>query len=314
MSQEILDDAKICTLEVTCGTWFNNKRIRNIAYGVDGGDGVNVAQLSTNLGPIIADISTLIAGGPGLIGLWAQFPAITNINVNSNNIYSTVNQTFINGPSSIVLNYETISSFAYTSTAFSTLASYVAVDSCLLVQTRSNVSSLSSYVSTLGNNVNYLSSAFSTLASYAAVDACLTVTNKNNISTLQADLPARRQIGFSTVDVRTVTSAQVIGTNVSTLGWVTTFSNSIGPFSLQLDIDSLNVWPKHKFDCMRYSHIGPVSDSPVKLYLNTALDLNSFLGDIYPGQNYTYVYQGPEPPTPGDIVLSTNYIRFTGVL
>ncbi len=313
MSQEILDDAKICTLEVTCGTWFNNKRIRNIAYGVDGGDGVNVAQLSTNLGPIIANVSTLIAGGPGLIGLWAQYPALSTINVNSNNIYSTVNQTFINGPSSITLNYETISSFAYTSTAFSTLASYVAVDSCLLVQTRSNLSSLSSYVSDLGGNVNYLSSAFSTLAGYAAVDACMTVTNKNNISTLQADVPARRQIGFSTVDVTTVTPAQVIGTNVSTLGWVTTFRAPSGALSLQLDIDSLNVWPKHKFDCMRYSHIGPASDSHVNLYLNTASDFNSFLGGISPGQSYTYVYQGPEPPTAGDIVLSTNYIRFTGV-
>jgi hypothetical protein len=313
MSQEILDDAKICTLEVTCGTWFNNKRIRNIAYGVDGGDGVNVAQLSTNLGPIISDINALLGAGPGLIGTWAQFPAITNVNVNSNNIYSTVNQTFINGPSSIVLNYNTISSFAYTSTAFSTLASYVAVDSCLLVQTRSNLSSLSSYVSTLGNNVNYLSSAFSTLASYAAVDACMTVTNKNNISTLQANLPARRQIGFSTVDVLTVTPAQVIGTNVSTLGWVTTFRAASGTQTLALDLDSLNVWPKQQFDCMRYSHIGPSSDSPVQLYLNTGSDANSYLGDINPGQSFTYVYQGPLPVTAGASVLSTNYIRFTGV-
>jgi hypothetical protein len=314
MSQEILDDAKLCTLEVTCGTWFNNKRIRNIASGIDLGDGVNVEQLSTNLGPIISDINSLLGAGPGLIGTWAQYPAITNINVNSNNIYSTVNQTFINGSSSITINYETINGFAYTSTSFSTLAQYVAVDSCLLMQTQSNLSSVSTYVSTIGGNVEFLSSAFSTLSYYTAVDSCMTVTNKNNISTLQADLPARRRVAFSTVNLGTVTNADIVGTNISTLGWVTSFTNSgPGATTINLNLNTLNVWPKQQFDCMRFAHVGPGTDSVVHLYAGNSANSATYLDMISPGNSYTYVYSGPLPPTGPDMILSTNYIRFTGV-
>ncbi len=312
MSQEILDDAKICTLEVTCGTWLNNKRIRNIAYGIEDGDGVNVEQLSTNLGPIISTVSSLVGVGPGLIGNWAQYPAITNINVNSNNIYSTVNQTFINGPSSITLNYETINGFAYTSTSFSTLAQYVAVDSCLLMQNQSNISSLSTNVSSLNSTVEYLSSALSTLAYYTAVDSCMTVTNKNNISTLQADLPARRRVAFSTVNLGTVTNVDIIGTNVSTLGWVTTFRNAGLATNINLNLNTLNVWPKQQFDCMRFGHIGPATDSVVHLYAGNSANSATYLDMISPGESYTYVYSGPLPPTSSDVHLSTNYIRLIG--
>jgi len=313
MSQEILDDAKLCTLEVTCGTWFNGKAIRNIAEGIELVDGVNVGQLSTNLGPIIEDVSTLMGTGPGLVGTWAYYPALSNVNMASNNIWSTVNQTFINGPSSITINYQTINGFAYTSTALSTLAQYVAIDSCLLVQTTSNVSSLSTTVSTLNTNVEYISSALSTLVYYTAVDACLTVTNKNNVSTIQGDLPARRRIGFSTIDVNTATASQVIGTNVSTLGWVTTFRAPSFALTMNLDLSNLNLWPKQQFDCMRFGHIGPSGDSVVHLYANSAIDPTSYLGSLSPGDSYSYVYSGPLPPTTASIILATNYIKLTGV-
>lgn len=313
MSQEILDDAKICTLEVTCGTWFNGKRIRNIADGTDVVDGVNVGQLSTNLGPIIEDVSTLMGAGPGLVGTWAYFPALSNVNVASNNIISTVNQTYINGSNSINVNYETISSFAYVSTSFSTLAQYVAIDSCLLVQTSSNLSGLSTYVSSLGGIFENVSSSLSTLTYYTAVDACITVTNKNNISTMEANLPARRRIGFSTMDLATATPAQIIGTNVSTLGWVTTFRAPSFALTMNLDLSNLNIWPKQQFDCMRFGHVGQSSDSVVHVYANDAIDPESYLGSLSPGTSYSYVYNGPLPPTQEAIILSTNYIRLSGV-
>ncbi len=313
MSQEILDDAKICTLEVTCGTWFNNKRIRNIADGIELVDGINLGQLSTNIGPIIEDVSTLIGAGPGLIGTWANYAAINNVNVNSNNIYSTVNQTFINGPNSITINYETLNGFAYTSTAFSTLAQYVAVDSCLLVQTASNLSSLSSFVSSIDSRLSNVSSGFSTLTAYTAVQACLTVTNKNEISTLEGNLPARRQIAFSTININTATATQIVGTNISTLGWLTTFRAPSIPLTINLDLSTINLWPKQEFDCMRFGHIGPSGDSIVNIYANNAVDAASYLGSMSPGTSYTYVYNGPLPPTQASIIASTNYIRLTGI-
>ncbi len=313
MSQEILDDAKICTLEVTCGTWFNNKRIRNIASGIDLADGVNVEQLSTNLGPIISDINALLGAGPGLIGTWANYAAISNVNVNSNNIYSTVNQTFINGSNSININYETLSSFAYTSTAFSTLAQYVAVDSCLLVQTASNVSSLSTIVSTNNTILSNVSSGLSTLTAYTAVEACLSVTNKNDISTIEGNLPARHHIAFSTIDISAATPTQIVGTNVSTLGWVTTFRAPSFALTMNLDLSTINLWPKQQFDCMRFGHIGPSGDSIVHIYANNAVDAASYLGSMSPGTSYTYIYSGPLPPTQTSIIASTNFIRLTGI-
>ncbi len=313
MSQEILDDAKICTLEVTCGTWFNNKRIRNIASGIDLADGVNVEQLSTNLGPIISDINALLGAGPGLIGTWANYAAISNVNVNSNNIYSTVNQTFINGPSSITINYDTLNGFAYTSTAFSTLAQYVAIDSCLLVQTASNVSSISPIVSTNNIILSNVSSSLSTLTAYAAVEACLTVTNKNNISTIEGNLDARRQVAFSTIAVGSATASQIVGTNISTLGWITTFNAPSFALTMNLDLSNLNIWPKQQFDCMRFGHVGPSTDSIVHIYANNAIDPASYLGSMSPGTSYTYVYSGPLPPTQAAIIQSTNYIRLTGI-
>lgn len=312
MSQEILDDAKICTLEVTCGTWFNSTRLRSIAQGIDPADGVNVEQLSTNLGPIIANISTLNDAGVGLVGLWATYPAATDVNVNSNNIYSTVIQTYIDGPNSINVNYETISSFASVSTSFSTLTQYVAIDSCLLVKATSNLSSLSTYTSSIGGNLENVSTALSTLISYAAVDACLTVTNKNNISTLQSDIYTRRRLPFSTINVGTATATQIVGTNISTLGWITTF-DAPSPLDINLDLSTLNVWPKQQFDCMRFGHIGPNTDNNVNIYLNNSTDAASYLGSINPGTNYTYVYNGPMPPTQASIIASTNYTRFSGI-
>ena len=76
-------------------TFVNDNNIFSINY-------VHLSNISTAAGAVAS----------GGVNLWANYPAITNINVNSNSVYSTINVALINNENSINLTYITLSNIS----------------------------------------------------------------------------------------------------------------------------------------------------------------------------------------------------------
>ncbi len=175
------------------------------------------------------------------------------------------------------LNYEVFSTLL---PQLSTLEYYVAVDACLTVQNKQQISTLNYEV------FSTLLPQLSTLEYYVAVDACLTVQNKLAIST---NVQNPRQVQFSTFDTATYNAANIVGTVTSTLGWLNTFTNSSGvAANVNLGLESLGIWPQARTDAIRFSHVGALGD--VSIYAESSANPGTLLGTLAPGDTKTFVY------------------------
>jgi hypothetical protein len=224
--------------------------------------------------------------------------------------------------SSVVSSIET--NLIDVSTILSTLTYYNAVAACMIVQNSQGLSTLSSYVDFVDTNVADVSSVLSTLLYYNAIEACLIVTNTQGLSTLGSSVQtisntvenqaSRKSVPFSSFTIGTTPTSNIIATVVSTLGWVNTFSNGFGSTTdLELEIGSIGVWPNVAFDAMRFSHIGDPFDNDVQMWLNNKAQAASYIGNISPGETFTYIFKpGVDPNIGENRVLSTNYIRIVG--
>ncbi len=166
------------------------------------------------------------------------------------------------------------------SSMFSTLAYYVAVDACLTVTNKQQISTLNYEV------FSTLLPQLSTLEYYVAVDACLTVQNKQAIST---NVQNPRQVQFSTFDTATYNAGHIVSSVTSTLGWLNTFTNSGGiAANVNLGLESLGIWPQARTDAIRFSHVGALGD--VSIYAESSANPGTLLGTLAPGDTKTFVY------------------------
>ncbi len=210
------------------------------------------------------------------------------------------------------------------STILSTLTYYNAIEACIIVQSYQTIVCLDGVVTGIRDNLADVSTILSTLTYYNAVEACMIVQNTQGLSTLSSSVntltnqvsnfASRNSVPFSTLTVGTTPAGHTVSTVISTLGWVNTFTNSTGIVQdLELQLGTLGLWPNSGFDAMRFSHIGPVTDSLVRIYLEDSSQAASYMGDISAGQTFTYVFKnGVNPNIGGNRILSTNYIRLVG--
>jgi hypothetical protein len=210
------------------------------------------------------------------------------------------------------------------STILSTLTFYNAIEACLIVNNYQTIVCLDGVVAGIRDNLTDVSKILSTLTYYNAVEACMIVQNTQGLSTLSSSVntlnnqasnfASRKSVPFSTLNVLTTPVGHIVSTVVSTLGWLNTFRNDTGIVqNLELQLGTLGLWPNTGFDAMRFSHIGPLTDSLVRVFAQDSSQAASYLGDISAGQTFTYVFRNGINPNVGtNRSLSTNYIRITG--
>ena len=133
----ISDTGQFGSVTVTSNgtTNFNSTIIRNIARAVELTDAVTLGQLLES---------------SSLASSWATYPATANVNINSNNIYSTVSQTFISGNNTFTLDVNVLSNISTFGTGGQAAFSSLSNDFYLLSTTL--ISTISTWVGAYGGS------------------------------------------------------------------------------------------------------------------------------------------------------------------
>jgi hypothetical protein len=322
MAQEILSDAKLKALEVTCGTYFNTIRLRGVADGIYVDDAATYGQLSTVNGQLTSTINYILThggGGGGDAGccssLSTTLSSLISSFVDTSTIVSTLSY-YVAVEACLLVDTRNqlstlTSSFTDVSTIVSTLSYYSAVEACLIVDTRNQLSTLTS-------SFTDVSTIVSTLSYYSAVEACLIVDTRAQLSTLSSavhdiyDISLGKQVPFSTFSPGVTSAGHLVSTVISTLGWINTCSNNTGTTcNVELDLTGLGIWPNRKFDAMRFAHIGPVGNNNVAIYGKNSATPASLLGTLTPGDTVTFVWT-QTAPSGTNRELSTSYYTLKG--
>ena len=315
MAQEIISDAKLKALEVTCGTYFNTIRLRGVADGIYVDDAATYGQLSTVNGQLTSTINYILihGGGGGSDGCCSSLSTLISSFVDVSTIVSTLSYYVAVEACLLVDTRNSLStltsSFTDVSTIVSTLSYYSAVEACLIVDTRNQLSTLtSSFID--------VSTIVSTLSYYSAVEACLIVDTRAQLSTLSTavhdiyDVSLGKQVQFSTFSPGVTSAGHLVSTVISTLGWINTFSNTSGTTcNVELDLTGLGVWPNKKFDAMRFAHVG--GNANVTIYGKNSATPTSLLGTLTPGDTLTFVWTQTSPSGTNREV-STSYFTLKG--
>lgn len=175
------------------------------------------------------------------------------------------------------------------SSMFSTLAYYVAIDACITVQNKQQISTLSSILDTTVSQL-------STLEYYVAIDACLTVQTKQAVSSLSTfiyqNVQNPRQVQFSTFDTASYSAGHIVSSVTSTLGWLNTITNTGGgAANVNLNLETLGIWPNTQTDAIRFSHVGSAGN--VSIYAESSATPATLLATLTPGDTKTFVYSKP---------------------
>lgn len=318
MAQEILSDAKLKALEVTCGTYFNTIRLRGVADGIYVDDAATYGQLSTVNGQLTSTINYILThgGGGGDTGCCSSISTLISSFTDVSTIVSTLSY-YVAVEACLLVDTRNqlstlTSSFVDVSTILSTLSYYSAVEACLIVDTRNQLSTLTS-------SFTDVSTIVSTLSYYSAVEACLIVDTRAQLSTLSSavhdiyDISLGKQVPFSTFSPGITSAGHLVSTMISTLGWINTCRNNVGATTcnVELDLTGLGIWPNRMFDAMRFSHIGPGGDGNVAIYGKNSATAGSLLGTLTPGDTLTFVWNQTSPSGTNREV-STSYYTFKG--
>jgi len=350
MAQEIISDAKLKALEVTCGTYFNTIRLRGVADGIYVDDAATYGQLSTVNGQLTSTINYILihGGGGGSDGCCSSLSTLISSFVDVSTIVSTLSY-YVAVEACLLVDTRNqlstlTSSFVDVSTIVSTLSYYVAVEACLLVDTRNSLSTLTSsftdvstIVSTLSyysaveaclivdtrNQLSTLTSSFidvstivSTLSYYSAVEACLIVDTRAQLSTLSTavhdiyDVSLGKQVQFSTFSPGVTSAGHLVSTVISTLGWINTFSNTSGT-TCNVELDLTGLGVWPNKKFDAMRFAHVGGNANVTIYGKNSATPTSLLGTLTPGDTLTFVWTQTSPSGTNREV-STSYFTLKG--
>jgi hypothetical protein len=183
---------------------FGGEVIRNVGAGIVTTDAVNVGQ-----------VQGLISQGTSN---WAQYAANSTVNIAGNNVYSTVNQTFISGANSFTVNWITLSNISTQAAAGAAGSPAVWSQYPALMDVNMAASTLKS---TIG--VTFINTGLTSTATFGFNDYYYLSTS---VSTLVAN---GGSADISTLSSFVNTISTSAGSNISTLSsFVNTISTSAG--------------------------------------------------------------------------------------
>lgn len=309
---------------------FGGEVIRNVGAGIVTTDAVNVGQ-----------VQGLISQGTSN---WAQYAANSTVNIAGNNVYSTVNQTFISGANSFTLNWATLSNISTQAAAGAAGSPAVWSQYPALMDVNMAASTLKSTIGvtfintgltstiTFGfNDYYYLSTSVSTLvANGGSADISTLSSFVNTISTsagsnfstlssataadLSTNTMTRKFAATAEITPGTTSAGLIVSTYISTLGLLNVFQNtSSASLNLELNLSTLGIWPNTAYEVMRFAHYGqPGTQSSVILYTENSNYAAGILAEMAPGDTISFIYKGGAPLINNNRISTTQYYRVTG--